>query len=79
VFSGSAHHSADKSCPVKAGAIADKQSERRPKKCPYDFFTKDGRVFIDGEDFGTEHDFHMQGNKLSRLVSVWHEVKTGCN
>jgi hypothetical protein len=48
------------------------------KKCLYDYAIKNGRVLIDGEDFGTEHEFQILGNKLSRLIRVWDEVKTGC-
>lgn len=48
------------------------------RKCPYDFeVTKDGRLIIDGEDFGNKDAALAQGNAISRLVRLWHEVAKG--
>lgn len=47
------------------------------RKCPYDFeVTKDGRLIIDGENFGDKDTALAQGNALSRMVRLYHEVAT---
>lgn len=52
-----------------------KNRQKKELQCPYQHEVKDGHVFIDGEDFGTEDEFERQGDKLSRLVQLWNGVK----
>ena len=44
-------------------------------KCPYNFVeTPDGRLIIDGEDFGDKETALAHGQALSSVVRMWHEV-----
>lgn len=58
--------------------IADARSVfglRRARNCPYAYeITKDGRLIIEGEDFGNAEACFAEGRKLHELVTVWHEV-----
>jgi len=53
------------------------QGERR-RSCPYAFeITPDGRLIIDGEDFGPAEDRLGEGERLRSIVRLWHEVAGG--
>ena len=45
------------------------------RKCPYEFkVTPDGRMIVDGEDFGDAERFFAEGERLRSLVRLWHDV-----
>ena len=48
---------------------------RRHTKCPYQHYvTADGRLIIEGEDFGDAETAFAEGRALSGIVRLWHEV-----
>lgn len=56
---------------------ATQKPSRKRVKCPYDYeITEDGRMVIDGEDFGDAEKFFEDGMKLRAIVRIWHEVST---
>jgi hypothetical protein len=43
--------------------------------CPYNYeITPDGRLTIDGEDFGDKELALAHGRALSHIVQLWHKV-----
>ena len=46
------------------------------RKCPYEYEIKNGRLFIENEDYGAVEDCFAQGEKLHDIVRVMHEVAT---
>lgn len=52
---------------------AEKITGRR-NTCPYDYEIRDGRMFIEGEDFGEATEFFEKGKKLRGFLRVCHEV-----
>jgi len=44
-------------------------------KCPYEYEIKDGKLIIEGEDFGDAEEAFSGGRKLIELVRVMAEVK----
>jgi hypothetical protein len=52
---------------------------KRRTKCPYDYeITKDGRLIIDGEDFGNAEARFAEGEKLRSIVRLWDSVASPC-
>ena len=49
---------------------------RRHAACPYKYEIKDGRMFIEGEDFGNCKDFFTKGRVLRDLVRTCHQIAT---
>jgi len=42
--------------------------------CPYHYEIRDGKLFIEGEDFGDAKTALERGEKILSLVELWHEV-----
>ena len=53
-----------------------RESVRRYAVCPYKYEIKDGRMFIEGEDFGDCKEFFTKGRVLRELVSTCHQIAT---
>lgn len=46
----------------------------RRDRCPYEYEIKDGRMFIEGEDFGDAVEFLEKGKKLRNFLRICHQV-----
>lgn len=44
--------------------------------CPYEWEIIDGKLYIDGEDFGEADSVFEEGVKLRKIVKLWHEVSS---
>gem|GEM_PF-4303587 len=42
--------------------------------CPYHYEVREGRLFIEGEDFGEAESAFAQGEKLLAFTRVLHEI-----
>lgn len=45
------------------------------RSCPYNYeITKDGRLVIEGEDFGIADECFQKGEQLGRMIRLWNDI-----